>query len=78
MPYRSRSQLVCDILYFLAQQPNCPLYILADSFYATKDYIHQLPEIAHAVGRFPISANLYHVPPKPTYKRWGFPAKKAT
>jgi hypothetical protein len=45
-----------------------------DGGYATKDYVRQLPEAAHAVGRFPISAKLYNLPP--TQKRRGAPRKK--
>ena len=77
VPYRSRSQLARDILDFVAQQlPGRPLCTLTDGGYATKDYVRQLPDVAHAVGRFPISAKLYRVPPKPTHKRRGAPRKK--
>jgi DDE superfamily endonuclease/putative transposase ISC1217 len=77
VPYRSRSQLARAILDFLAQQlPGRHLYTLADGGYATKDYVRQLPAATHAVGRFPISAKLYQVPPKPTHKRRGAPRKK--
>jgi hypothetical protein len=75
--YRSRSQLARDILDFLAQQlPGRPLYTVADGGYATKEYLRQLPAAAHAVGRFPISAKLYEVPPPPPAKRRGAPRKK--
>jgi hypothetical protein len=77
VPYRSRSQLARDILDFLAQQLSGRyLYSLADGGYATKDSVRQLPDTAPAVGRFPISATLYQVPPKPTHKRRGAPRKK--
>jgi DDE superfamily endonuclease len=77
VPYRSRSQLARDILDFVAQQlPGRPLYTLADGGYATKDYLRQLPAAAHAVGRFPISAKLYQVPPTLIHKRRGAPRKK--
>jgi Transposase DDE domain len=49
---------------------------LADGGYATKDYVRQLPKAAHIVGRFPISAKLYEVPPSPAPKRRGAPRKK--
>ena len=77
MPYRSRSQLARDILDFIAEQvPGRPIRSLADGGYATKDYARQLPEAAHVVGRFPISAKLYTLPPTPTTKRRGAPRKK--
>jgi hypothetical protein len=77
MPYRSRSQVARDILDFLAEQvPGRPIRSLADGGYATKDYARQLPAVAHLVGRFPISAKLYEVPPTPPQKRRGAPRKK--
>ena len=76
VPYRSRSQLARDILDFLAAQvPGRPIRSLADGGYATRDYARQLPEAAHVVGRFPISAKLYTLPPTPTQKRRGAPRK---
>jgi DDE superfamily endonuclease/putative transposase ISC1217 len=77
LPYRSRSQLARDILDFMAEQvPGRPIRSLADGGYATKDYARQLPDAAHVVGRFPISAKLYTLPPTPTQKRRGAPRKK--
>lgn len=77
VPYRSRSQLARDILNFMAEQlPGRPIRSVADGGYATKDYGRDLPDSAHAVGRFPISAKLYELPPKPTQKRRGAPRKK--
>ena len=77
LPYRSRSQLARAILDFLAEQvPDRPIRSLADGGYATKDYARQLPAMAHLVGRFPISAKLYTLPPTPTHKRRGAPRKK--
>jgi hypothetical protein len=77
VPYRSRSQLARDILDFVAQQlPGRHLCTLADGGYATKDYVRQLPEAVHAVGRFPISAKLYTLPSQPISKRRGAPRKK--
>jgi DDE superfamily endonuclease len=77
VPYRSRSQLARDILDFIAQQvPGRPIRSLADGGYATKDYVRQLPKATHVVGRLPISAQLYTLPPTPTPKRRGAPRKK--
>src|SRR5919205_1217355 len=77
VPYRSRSQLACDILDFLAQQvPDRPIRSLADGGYATKDYVRRLPKATHVVGRLPISAKLYELPPPPPPKRRGAPHKK--
>jgi hypothetical protein len=79
VPYQSRSQLARAILDFLAEQaPGRPIRSLADGGYAPKDYVRQLPEAAHGVGRFPISAKLYEVPPPPPPKRRGAPRKKGT
>src|SRR5262252_4592061 len=77
VPYRSRSQLARDILDFLAEQlPGRPIQSLADGGYATKDYIRRLPKAVHLVGRCPISAKLYEVPPPHPPKRRGAPRKK--
>lgn len=77
MPYRSRSQLARDILDCVAQQvPGRPIRSLADGGYATKDSVRQLPTATHVVGRLPISAKLYTLPPQPTQKRRGAPRKK--
>ena len=77
VPYRSRSQLARAILDFVAEQlPGRPIRSLADGGYATKDYVRDSPEAAHMVGRFPISAQLYQVPPTPTKKGRGAPRKK--
>jgi hypothetical protein len=76
MPYRSRSQLARTMLDFLAEQlPGRPIRALADGGYATKDYGRDLPAATHVVGRFPISAKLYALPPPPQ-KRRGAPRKK--
>jgi DDE superfamily endonuclease len=77
VPYRSRSQLARDILDFAAEQlPGRHICTVADDGYATKDYVRHLLDGVHAVGRFPISAKLYKLPPKPTQKRRGAPRKK--
>jgi hypothetical protein len=77
VPYRSRSQLARAMLDFMSEQlPGRPIRALADGGYATKDYGRGLPASAHVVGRFPIHAKLYAVPPKPTRKRRGAPRKK--
>ena len=75
--YRSRSQLARDILNVVAEQlPTRPIRTVADGGYSTKAYGRDLPDSAHAVGRFPISATLYELPPKLTPKRRGAPRKK--
>src|SRR5215475_10832337 len=77
VPYQSRSQLARAILDFVAEQlPGRSIRSLADGGYSTKDYVRQLSKAAHVVGRFPISAKLYEVPPPPTPKRRGAPRKK--
>jgi len=78
VPYQSRSQLARAILDFVAEQlPGRSIRSLADGGYTTKDYVRQLPKATHVVGRFPISAKLYELPPSPPPKRRGAPAKKA-
>src|SRR5499427_3054635 len=77
VPYRSRSQLVRDILDFLAAQvPERAIRSLADGGYTTKDYVRRLPKAAHVVGRFPMSAKLYALPPSHPAKRRGASRKK--
>jgi hypothetical protein len=77
VPYRSRSQLARAILDFVAEQlPGRPIQSLADGGYATKDYVRRLPKAVQLVGRFPISAKLYEVPPSHPPKRRGAPRKK--
>ncbi len=77
VPYRSRSQLARDILDFMAEQlPGRPIRSLADGGYATKDYVRQLPDAVHVVGRLPISAKLYTLPPTADPKASRRPAQK--
>ena len=77
VPYQSRSQLARAILDFVAEQvPAHPLRSLADGGYATKDYVRHLPKGTHVVGRLPISAKLYELPPLPLPRRRGAPRKK--
>ena len=77
VPYRSRSQLARDILDFVAHQlSGRQLRSLADGGYATKEYLRQLPDTVQAVGRFPVSGQLYQLPPKLEQKRRGAPRKK--
>src|SRR5262249_37702598 len=77
VPYQSRSQLARTILDFVAEQlPGRFIRSLADGGYATKDYVRQLPKTVHIVGRFPINAKLYALPPAPALKRRGAPRKK--
>lgn len=77
VPYRSRSQLARDILDFIAEQlPGRPIRSLADGGYATKDSVRQWPAAADVVGRLPIRAKLYRLPPKRPATRRGAPRKK--
>jgi len=77
VPYRSRSQLARAILDFVAEQlPGRPIRALADGGYATKAYGRALPASTHGVGRFPVSAKLYELPPTPAQNRRGAPRKK--
>ena len=77
VPYRSRSQWARAILDFVAEQlPERPIRRLADGGYATKDYVRQVPQSVHVVGRCPIDAKLYQRPPKPPAKQRGAPRKK--
>jgi len=68
----ARARLDC-----IAQQlPGRSLRSLADGGYATKDSVRAFPASTPRVGRFPISAKRYQVPPTPTVKRRGAPRKK--
>lgn len=58
------------------QVPARHLGSLADGGYTTKDYVRKLPEAAHVVGRYPISAKLDELPPMPEHKRRGAPRKQ--
>ena len=58
------------------QLPGRTIRSLVDGGYAPKDYVRQVPQAAHGVGRFPINAKLYELPPPPTPKRRGAPRKK--
>jgi DDE superfamily endonuclease len=76
VPYRSRRQLARDLLACSAHQvPGRPIRSLAAGGYATQDYVRQLPQAPHVVGRLPISAPLSTLPPTPTPKRRGAPRK---
>jgi hypothetical protein len=76
-PSRSRRQLARALLACIAPQvPGRPIRSLADGGYATKDYVRQWPKAPHVVGRLPISAPLYTVPPTPTPTRRGAPRKQ--
>ena len=80
MPYRSRSQLARDILDFMAEQvPGRPIRSLADGGYATKDYVRQLPDAVHVVGRIPDQRQALHVAAHADAQSAAVPrAKKAT
>lgn len=77
VPYQSSSQLARHILDVMAAPlPERHLRSLADGGSAPKEFGRQLPETAHTVGRMPISAKLYELPPKPPKKRRGAPCKQ--
>jgi hypothetical protein len=56
--------------------PGRSMQSLADGGYATKDYVRRRPKAVHIVGRFPMSATLYDVPPPRPPKQRGAPRKK--
>jgi hypothetical protein len=65
------------LFLFVAEPlPGRQIRSLADGGDAPKDYIRQLPNATHAVGRVPISATLSAVPPPSSPKRRGAPRKK--
>ena len=77
VPYQSCSPLARAILDFGAEQfPGRSLQSVADGGSAPKDSVRQLPKAAHSVGRFPISARRYALPPPPTPQRRGAPRKQ--
>lgn len=76
VPYRSRSPLARAILDGIAAQvPRRHLRSLADGGSAPKDSIRPWPTSVHVVGRLPLSAKLYQVPPTSMPKRRGAPRK---
>jgi hypothetical protein len=77
VPDRSRSQLARAILDCVAEPwPGRPIRALADGGDAPKDDGRAFPAAPHVVGRFPLSAKLYELPPTPTQKRRGAPRQK--
>jgi hypothetical protein len=77
VPYQSRSALAREIIDFVAAQlPARPIRVLSDGGYTTKDYLHQLPDTVHVVGRMLITGKLYAPPPQPRGPRRGCPPKK--
>ena len=77
VPYQSRSQLARALLAVVAAQfPGRAIRSLADGGYAPKDEVRRLPQAAHGVGRFPSSAKLSALPPRPSAQRRGAPRKK--
>jgi hypothetical protein len=76
VPDQARSQLARAILDCVAEQrPGRSSQSLADGGDATKDYGRPLPKAPYGVGRFPLNAKLYAVPPAPAPKRRGAPRK---
>ena len=66
-----------DILEFIALQlPTRQLRSLADGGYATKDYLRELPDKVHAVGRLPIQRKALRVASHPDEKASWRPTQK--
>jgi hypothetical protein len=77
VPARSRRQFARDILDFAAEQwPGRHIRTVADGGDAPTADVRHWPDAVQAVGRFPSSAQLYEVPPKPIQKRRGAPRKQ--
>lgn len=77
VPSRARRQWARDILDCLATQlPRRSMQSLADGGDATQDDVRRLPKAVPIVGRFPMSAKLYDVPPPHPPQHRGAPRKK--
>lgn len=77
-PFYSRSQLGRQMLDLVARHlPHRQVLILVDGGYATKAFLRQLPPNVHVLGRFPVSSQLYELPPPRNGKpKVGRPPKK--
>jgi len=77
-PYRSRSELAREMLEQICQLVGVDRTMLSvqDGGYSTRQFLRNLPENAHVVGRLPVDSPLYGVPAKKAPGQPGPAAKK--
>jgi hypothetical protein len=76
-PYRSRSALARRIVdHVAATLPTRAIRVATDGGYATQAFLRALPSNVDVVGRFLLTAKLYHLPPTRVKGQRGAPRKK--
>jgi hypothetical protein len=76
-PYRSRSALARRIVdHVAATLPTRAIRVATDGGYATQAFLRALPPNVDVVGRFLLTAKLYHLPPPRGKGQRGAPRKK--
>lgn len=77
VPYRSRSALARRIVAHVATTlPTRAMRVATDGGYATQAFLRDLPPNVEVVGRFLLTAKLYHLPPPRGKSQRGAPRKK--
>jgi hypothetical protein len=77
VPYRSRSALARRIVdHVAATLPTRAIRVATDGGYATQAFLRDLPTNVDVVGRFLLTAKLYHLPPTRVKGQRGAPRKK--
>jgi hypothetical protein len=77
VPYRSRSALARRIVdHIAAPLPTRAIRVATDGGYATQAFFRALPPNVDVVGRFLLTAKLYHLPPTRVKGQRGAPRKK--
>jgi hypothetical protein len=76
-PYHSRSALARGIVdHVAATLPTRAIRVATDGGYATQAFLRALPSTVDVVGRFLLTAKLYHPPPPRVKGQRGAPRKK--
>src|SRR6266852_6371592 len=77
VPYRSRSALARRIVdHVAAELPTRAIRVATDGGYATQAFLRALPTNVDVVGRFLLTAKLYHPPPTRVKGQRGAPRKR--
>jgi hypothetical protein len=77
VPYRSRSALARRIVdHVAAELPTRAIRVATDGGYATQAFLRALPPNVAVVGRFLLTAKLYHPPPTRVKGQRGAPRKR--
>jgi DDE family transposase len=79
LPYRSRSALArCIVDHVATELPTRRIRVATDGGYATQTFLRALPPNVDVVGRFLLTAKLYHPPPPRVKGQRGAPRKKGS